>query len=147
VDAPTACCYDGRGPVLLARTTLLSLVAVAVGCGSSTLQPTTSSVQALVFGPYCATTECHAPPEPKQGLDFTSVSSLSHTAIGVAPTVGNAAAIYPAIVEPGQPDRSFLIAKVTEPGAEQGAAMPPTNQQLTDETIAVLRQWIMDLSP
>ena len=122
-------------------------VVTLVGCGPSTLQPTTASVQAVVLGPYCATRECHAQPEPQEGLDFTSVASLKATAIGVAPQVGNAAAIYPAIIDPGNPDGSFLIAKVTEPGVEQGLAMPPTDQQLTDETIAVLRQWITELQP
>jgi hypothetical protein len=134
--------------VTLARIIVPVLAVVTLaGCSPSTLQPTTASVQAVVFGPYCATTECHAPPEPKEGLDFTSVSSLKMTAIGMPPQVGNAAAIYPAIVDPGNPDGSFLIAKVTEPGVEQGAAMPPTNQQLTDETVSVLKQWITDLQP
>ena len=131
-----------------ARIIVLALAVVTlVGCGPSTLQPTTASVQAVVFGPYCATTECHAPPEPKENLDFSSVATLEKTAIGVAPMVGNAAAIYPAIVDPGDPDGSFLIAKVTEPGVEQGAAMPPTDQQLTDETVSVLKQWITSLHP
>jgi hypothetical protein len=134
--------------VCFVRNTMpLWVVAALVGCGPTSLQPTTASVQAVVFGPYCATTECHAPPEPKEGLDFTSVASLKMTAFNVPPQVGNAAAIYPAIVTPGDPDRSFLIAKVTEPGVEQGAAMPPTDQQLTADTVAVLRQWITDLAP
>ena len=131
----------------LRATVMLVAAAALSACGAPTLQPTTASVQAVVFGPYCATTECHAPPEPKEDLDFTSVSSLKRTAFNVPPMVGNAAAIYPAIIVPGDPDRSFLMAKVTEPGVEQGAAMPPTNQQLTDETVAVLRQWIMELQP
>jgi hypothetical protein len=62
--------------------------------------------------------------------------------IDVPPYIGEASAPFDVRIAPGDPDRSFLIAKITLPGAGQGLKMPPTDMQLTDEAVDVIREWI-----
>lgn len=117
------------------------------GCAAQPvgLAPTTESVVANVFQPACGTSGCHSPPEPQQGLDLSSAEGIARTAIGRAPTLGTASLRYPAIIVPGDPDASFLIAKVTLPGADEGVPMPPTEYMLTDEAVTTLRDWIASM--
>ncbi|MCO4746755.1 MAG: hypothetical protein KC912_18310 [Proteobacteria bacterium] len=114
-------------------------------CGPTVLEPTTPAVHALILEPVCATSGCHLRPEPQQGLDYYDEESTLATMVDVEPTVGGAADVYDAIVVPGDPDGSFLIAKVLVPGVEQGVAMPPSGEQLTAEAVEVLREWILAL--
>ncbi|TNE86475.1 MAG: hypothetical protein EP330_22315 [Deltaproteobacteria bacterium] len=116
-----------------------------VGCGPRVLEPTTPSVHAFILEPACASAGCHLRPEPQQGLDYYDLDSTLATMVDQPPTVGLAAEAYDAIVVPGDPDGSFLIAKITSPGVEQGVAMPPTEWQLTDEAVEVIREWIAQL--
>jgi hypothetical protein len=56
---------------------------------------------------------------------------------------------YEVIVEPGEPDASFLIYKVeVEPSeidrANEGNAMPWQVERLTDDELSAVRQWITD---
>ena len=126
---------------------LLVLVACACDPGTAELEPTTESLHEHVFRPHCALPQCHAPPEPREGLDFSTVQSTLETAVNVAPRVGTAAESYPAIVVPGSPEESFLVAKVTHPGLDRGLPMPPTDEQLTDEAVAAIEEWIARMAP
>lgn len=134
-----------------ARASLIALVtmtgALGAGCAQqpNTLEPTTESLVRNVFLPTCGTSGCHSQPEPQQGLDLSSADGLMRTAIGRPPTIGSAAGRYPAIIVPGDPDASFLIAKITLPGADDGVPMPPTDYMLTEEAVATVRAWIASM--
>ncbi len=121
-----------------------ALLAALVGCAPppNRLEPTTESLVRNVFLPSCGTSACHSQPEPQQGLDLSSAEGIARTAIGRPPTIGSAAARFPAIIVPGDPDASFLIAKITQPGADDGLPMPPTDYMLTDEAVSAVRAWI-----
>lgn len=122
----------------------LVLVVALAGCAPrpSTLEPTTESLVYNVFQPSCGTSGCHAQPEPAQGLDLSSAGGIERTALSVPPSIGSASGRYPAIVVPGDPDASFLVAKITLPGADDGLPMPPTDYMLTDEAVEAVRAWI-----
>jgi len=65
--------------------------------------------------------------------------------VNIPPSVGTAAASFPAIVFPASPEDSFLVAKVTHPGLDHGLPMPPTDQMLTEEAVDAIRAWIASL--
>lgn len=125
----------------------LAVAGALLGCQPKTIElaPTTESVHTNILEPACGQSGCHLRPQPQQGLDYYDVESTLNTMVDVPPTVGAAAAIYPAIVVPGDPDASFLMVKVLVPGVEQGVAMPPSDEQLTEEAIETLRLWIEGL--
>lgn len=129
------------------RSSPVLLLGALAACGPTytELEPTTEAVHAVILVPACATAGCHLRPEPQQGVDFYDVESTLATMVDVPPTVGRAAEIYPALVVPGDPDASFLMPKVMVPGLEQGVAMPPTDEQLTEEAVETLREWILRL--
>lgn len=118
-----------------------------LGCAPepSVLEPTTESLTEHVFAPHCGTSGCHSHPDPVQGLDLSSTDAVLRTAISRPATVGSAPRLYAAIVAPGDPDGSFLLAKITLPGADEGVPMPPSEWMLDEETVAVVRAWIANM--
>ena len=98
-----------------------------------------------ILQPSCGISACHAQPEPAAGLVLATVEGTHASAVGRAPTIGTAAADHVAIITPGNADRSFLITKVTTPAVDEGLPMPPNEWRLSDEAIAVLREWIDQL--
>lgn len=124
-----------------------TLAAASCDPGVASVEPTTESLHEHVFRPHCALPECHSIPEPKQGLDFGTPESTLATTVGVPPKVGSAAQFFPAIIVPGDPEAGFLIHKVTNPGLDRGLPMPPTDVQLTAETVDVMREWIARMEP
>lgn len=128
---------------------LLAATAVITGCAARPvgLEPTTESVVTNILAPSCGTSGCHSQPEPQQGLDLSSGEAIMRTAVSRPPTVGSAPRLYPAIIVPGDPDASFLVAKITLPGADEGVPMPPTDFMLTDEAVQTIRDWIRAMPP
>lgn len=141
-----------------ARLVAALLAAGAVGaltssCASSAApvdsggpQPTLQSLQDRVFTPRCAEAGCHGIDLPKQGVALFNPTVTMETMINKPPTVGDAARTYPAIIVPGDPDRSFLLNKISGPVPEgHGLVMPPLRAPLTPETIAAIRTWIASM--
>jgi hypothetical protein len=95
-----------------------------------------ASIQDHVLTPIC--TVCHAGGSAPQGLRLDATNSYA-LLVGVPSTE------VPAIlrVKPGDPDNSYLIQKL-EGHASVGAQMPFGGPPLAAETIAVIRQWILD---
>lgn len=100
------------------------------------LVATFESIQANVFTPIC--TGCHAGATAPQGLRLDAASSYDLL-------VGVASNEVPALqrVQPGDPERSYLIQKL-EGRAAVGGRMPLGGPYLDVATIAVIRQWISD---
>jgi hypothetical protein len=131
-----------------ARVIVVSCGALVIACAPAPptgLQPTTESVVAQILAPSCGTSGCHSRPEPQQGLDLSSADGIMRTAISRPPTIGTAASRYPSIITPGDPDASFLVAKITLPGADEGVPMPPTEYMLTDDAVRTIRDWITQM--
>jgi hypothetical protein len=107
--------------------------------GNGVLTPDLASIQANVFTPIC--TQCHVGASAPQGLRLDAASSY-------ASLVGVPSSQVPTLlrVEPGNPDRSYLIQKL-EGRAAVGDRMPLGQPALPDATIAVIRQWIVDGAP
>ena len=101
------------------------------------LGPTLTQIQAIIFTPTCATSTCHSGATPDAGLDLTDGNSFAN--LVNVPSTQN---INFDLVEPGQPDNSYLIDKL-EDTASAGNVMPPTGM-LPQADIDFVRQWISD---
>lgn len=99
--------------------------------------PNFSEIQANVFTPSCATSNCHAGAVLGAGLDLTAASSYAML-VGVAST--QSAGVQR--VNPGNPNNSYLVQKLEGPGAT-GNRMPPSGA-LAQASITTIRQWITD---
>lgn len=109
---------------------------VGEGGSDGPLVATFESIQAHVFTPLC--TGCHAGATAPQGLRLDATSSydlLVGVASNEAPGVQR--------VQPGDPDRSYLVQKL-QGSAAVGARMPLGGPYLDQSTIDVIRQWITD---
>jgi hypothetical protein len=98
-----------------------------------------SCIQESVFTPGCALVGCHAAPLAAQGLDLSS--GMAHTALVDSPSTETALSL----VEPGNPDDSYLIIKLE--GLDPrlvGDRMPQGGPFLSQAEIDVLRRWILD---
>jgi hypothetical protein len=107
------------------------------------IEPTLSSIQDNVFTPTCS--GCHTGPQGgalPAGLDLSSLSMSFAGLVGV-PSTQDAALD---LVEPGDPDSSYLIHKL-EGTQTEGAQMPFLAAPLDADTIAAIRQWISDGAP
>lgn len=95
-----------------------------------------------IFTDSCADTFCHSGAFPAGGLSLAAGTSYA-ALVGVGSTNPAARAAGLLRVNPGDPDRSFLIIKVTAPSPAEGALMPLGKAALTAEQIQLLRDWIM----
>ena len=95
---------------------------------------------AQIFSTSCALSGCHAGDNPALGMSLEPDKAL-------ASLVGVAAAEAPGKVRvaPGDPDASFLLAKVR--GQAPPTMPPPPKAPLTDVQIAALEAWIRTVAP
>jgi len=103
------------------------------------LEPTLTSIQANIFNLNCALSGCHAGSNAAQGLNLSEGESFGNI-------VNVSSAEVPDFqrVEPGEPDQSYLYLKVIGDPAIIGGKMPLGRDQLTDEELAAIEQWIAD---
>lgn len=99
--------------------------------------PNFSEIQAIVFTPSCASSNCHSGGSPAAGLNLESANSYTML-VGV--TSSQDAAVMRVL--PGNPDASYLVQKL-EGTASSGGSMPPSGA-LDQATIDTIRQWITD---
>ncbi|UCB54577.1 MAG: hypothetical protein JSW45_11630 [Thiotrichales bacterium] len=107
----------------------------------SSIVPTWYGVQANVMGQFC--TLCHTGDDPPEGL------SWEQDQYDIVVTNQRTSAKVPsmALVQPGDPDASYMYWKITgNPGIE-GVRMPAFGGPLDQELIDVVRQWILDGAP
>jgi hypothetical protein len=98
--------------------------------------PTLPQIQAVVFTPTCATSNCHTGATPAGGLDLTD-AGISHAALFNVASNGDPAILR---VAPGLPDNSYLVQKLE--GSAGGAQMPLGGAPLDPAEIAAIRLWI-----
>jgi hypothetical protein len=100
------------------------------------LTPEFTSIQADVLTPICTT--CHSGAAAPLGLRLDE--GVSYALLVNAPSTEVPSLLR---VDPGNPDNSYLIQKL-EGTAAVGARMPLGGSPLPPETIAVVRQWILE---
>ena len=98
-------------------------------------------IQEYIFDKSCANSACHATPANSRGLSLEY--GLSYDAlIGVVPQNPAAADAGMKLVDPGNPDNSFLLTKLIGPAPEQGARMPYLAGMIHEGKIDAIRTWI-----
>lgn len=86
----------------------------------------------------CGTAACHGGVRPAEALDLSSEASAYDDLVGVAASECGARQR----VEPGAPDASYLVNKVTGVDMCSGSRMPKTGAALTRDEVDLLRAWI-----
>lgn len=97
--------------------------------------PNFSEIQAGLFTPTCASSNCHGGGNPAAGLNLEAASSYANL-VGIASTQD--AGLQR--VNAGDPNASYLIQKL-EGSAATGSVMPPSGG-IPQPDIDMIRQWI-----
>ena len=103
-----------------------------------------------IFNRSCAVPGCHVPPVPTGGQDLTSARSYRQAVNTPSTQVRGIDR-----VEPGNPDRSYMLRKIQGGPGIAGTTMPqgcpgaPLNgaQCLSPDDIAAIVQWITECAP
>lgn len=103
--------------------------------GTEVLEPTLASIQARVFTPIC--TQCHAGAAAPLGLSLETGRSFTQL-IGV-PSVEDPTRWR---VRPGDPEASYLVAKIEGAPGIVGGRMPLGLPPLSAEQRSAIRRWI-----
>jgi hypothetical protein len=110
-----------------------------------TLAPGSSfaEIQAEIFDQRCAVVGCHTDEfAPFNGDLSLQQGSSYNDLVGVEPMNAVARDAGYLRVDPGRPDSSFLLRKLTGPGSGEGNPMPLTGGPLSSEQIDRIRNWI-----
>jgi len=143
-------------PLQPARRALLLVLLAAVGCGKvkSPTEPlpgtpggteafTFSQLQAQIFSQRCAKAGCHAASAASAGLVLEPGVSYGLLVGHPSTEVGSLNR-----VEPGDPDRSYIILKLRGDPRIVGERMPRDGPPyLTDDQIAGIAAWIRAGAP
>jgi len=118
-------------------------VAACAGDGPAPLDSTSwfARLQQGVFDQSCTAAGCHNPQFAAAGLILTQGASYD-ALVGVSPTTPAAVQAGLLRVQPFDPELSFLLIKVLEPGPGQGSRMPQGAEPLSAEQIQTIRDWI-----
>jgi hypothetical protein len=140
----------------LARRALPLVLLAAAGCGKvkSPTEPlpgtpgggtafTFAQIQAQIFSQRCAKSGCHAASAASAGLVLEP--SVSYGLLVSHPSTENGSLNR---VEPGDPDRSYIILKLRGDPSIVGERMPRDGPPyLSDEQIAGIAAWIRAGAP
>ena len=104
-------------------------------------------IQEYIFDRSCASSTCHAAPANSANLSLAYDLSYNEL-VGVVPQNPAAAAAGMKLVDPGNPDNSFLLTKLMGPESpDQGARMPFGGGVIHDGKIDAIRTWIAAGAP
>jgi hypothetical protein len=102
-----------------------------------------------IYGRSCALAGCHIPPVLNAGLDMSPAVAYANTV-----NVKSTQRLNLDRIEPGNPDRSYLLSKITGQNIigvfmPQGCPGAPLNgaQCLTPDEIDAIRTWILECAP
>ena len=98
-------------------------------------------IQEYIFDKSCASSTCHASPANSGSLSLEYGLSYDDL-VGIAPQNPAAADAGMKLVDPGNPENSFLLTKLMGPGPDQGARMPFGGGMIHDGKIDAIRTWI-----
>ena len=144
-----------RAPRAAAGVALLLMLLLAAGCGTvkSPTEPpsasgggaafTFSQIQREIFTPTCAKAGCHAAATASEGLVLDAGQSYALLVGHPASEQGSLAR-----VEPGSPERSYLILKLRGDPSISGQRMPQDGPPfLTADQIDGIAGWIRAGAP
>jgi mono/diheme cytochrome c family protein len=133
---PTATAMATDTPTPSATPTVTATLTIAPG---STLP----ELQAEIFTPRCAVPACHTDASAAFNGDLSLQADSSYgELVGVEPQNFFARRDGLLRVDPGQPDNSFLVRKVTAPGLGEGSLMPLSGEPLSAAEVERIRAWI-----
>jgi hypothetical protein len=106
------------------------------------------SIYEKVLAASCAFASCHSAESHRAGLSFATLDDAYKALVGAAPTTPAALAAGYLLVEPGKPEKSFLVKKLTSPGPGEGNRMPASSSTpLSVDVINGIREWILAGAP
>lgn len=152
VSATPSVTATGTLPPSATATRTATVTTTPTASASATVPPTPTfnpestlaRLQETIFTPSCAVRFCHDAVTQSGALVLTD--GASYTAmVGVAPDNPAARSDGLRLVDPGQPDNSFLITKVvmTAFDIELGSPMPLVGNRLSADQVEHLRAWIL----
>jgi hypothetical protein len=103
---------------------------------------TLGEVQERIFTPKCAIRLCHDAASANGNLILAAGSSEAQL-VNVVPTVPLAAQAGQLRVDPGHPENSFLLVKLTNPPLGWGSPMPLVGDRLPPDEIQLVTDWIL----
>ncbi len=129
---------------------LAALVALC-GCAGSGPPPTDSSdwfatIQRTIFDRQCLDAGCHNSQSQAGGMNLSAGASYN-SLVNVPAENAAAHGLGMTRVAPNDPDLSFLLIKITNPGPGQGSRMPQSKDPLSENDIESIRQWILAGAP
>ena len=96
----------------------------------------------------CASSSCHSTVAHKGGLALGSVDESYQNLVGVMSANETVLAEGVLRVAAGEPEASFLLTKVVQPGPGEGNKMPPNSSVgISASAIAAIREWILAGAP
>ena len=123
---------------------VLDLVRVSNSFGQTEVNDPSAyhDIQDYVFDKSCANSICHAAPANARNLNLTYGTSYNDL-VGRVPQNPAAAAAGMKLVDPGNPDNSFLLTKLIGPESpDQGSRMPFGGGMIHNGKIEAIRKWI-----
>lgn len=131
------------------RTKFLFVSVALVGsmvpaCGDESDEiVTTADVQAQIFTPTCAISNCHVGPSPRAGLDLSATGSVRDRLVNQPSTQS----LKP-LVAPGDLGNSYLYDKVVGAMLDVGLErMPFGGPPLSQSELDLIADWIIDGAP
>ena len=127
---------------------ILDLVRVSNSFGKTEVNDTSTyhEIQDYIFDKSCANSACHAAPANAGNLNLTYGLSYQDL-VGRVPQNPTAAAAGMKLIDPGNPENSFLLTKLMDPTPEQGVRMPFNAGELHSGKIEAIRTWIAAGAP
>ena len=127
---------------------VLDLVRVSNSFGKTEVNDNSTyhEIQDYIFDKSCANSACHAAPANAGNLNLTYGLSYQDL-VGRVPQNPAAAAAGMKLIDPGNPENSFLLTKLMDPTPEQGVRMPFNAGTLHSGKIEAIRTWIAAGAP
>ena len=127
---------------------VLDLVRVSNSFGKTEVNDNSTyhEIQDYIFDKSCASSACHAAPANAGNLNLTYGLSYRDL-VGRVPQNPAAAATGMKLIDPGNPENSFLLTKLIAPTPEQGVRMPFNAGTLHTGKIEAIRTWIAAGAP
>ena len=127
---------------------VLDLVRVSNSFGKTEVNDNSTyhEIQDYIFDKSCANSACHAAPANAGNLNLTYGLSYQDL-VGSVPQNPAAAAAGMKLIDPGNPENSFLLTKLMDPTPEQGIRMPFNAGALHSGKIEAIRTWIAAEAP
>jgi hypothetical protein len=138
-DVSTCPACDGNRDGSVTVDEILAAVGAALNGCPPPPPVTLQEIQDAIFTPRCAIPTCHDAGTAVENLNLTAGSAYGQL-VNVPSTV-NSALLR---VDPGDPDKSFLITKVEgPPPLGEGSQMPLTGSALSADEVQLIRNWIL----